>query len=88
MRVSFLIPAYDEAATIADVLDRVDALPLDKQIVVVDDGSTDGTAAVVERWAAGRDGVVLVRKPNGGKGSAVRAGIPHVDGDVVGHPGR
>ena len=51
MRVSFLVPAYNEAATIEAVLDAVDALPLDRQIVVVDDGSTDETAAIVERWA-------------------------------------
>jgi cellulose synthase/poly-beta-1,6-N-acetylglucosamine synthase-like glycosyltransferase len=43
VRVSFVIPAYDEAATIGEVLERVDALPLDKQVVVVDDGSTDDT---------------------------------------------
>ena len=42
MRVSFLVPAYNEAATIVEILERVDALDLEKQFVVVDDGSTDG----------------------------------------------
>jgi glycosyltransferase involved in cell wall biosynthesis len=83
VRVSFLVPAYNEASTIVDVLDRVSDLEFDKQIVVVDDGSTDGTADLVERWRDGRDGVVLVRKENGGKGSAVRAAIPHAEGDIV-----
>jgi glycosyltransferase involved in cell wall biosynthesis len=83
MRVSFLVPAYNEAATIESVLDAVWALDLDKQVVVVDDGSTDGTGDIVERWRSGRDGVVLVRQANGGKGAAVRAAIPHADGDVV-----
>jgi glycosyltransferase involved in cell wall biosynthesis len=83
VRVSFLVPAYNEAATIAAVLDAVDALPLDRQIVVVDDGSTDGTAGIVERWAEGRDGIVLLRQPNRGKGAAIRAAIPHADGDVI-----
>jgi glycosyltransferase involved in cell wall biosynthesis len=83
MRVSFLVPAYNEAATIVDVLEAVWRLDFDKQMVVVDDGSTDGTGDLVDRWRAGRDGVVLVRKANGGKGSAVRAAIPHVDGDVA-----
>ena len=55
------MPAYNEAATIVAVLDAVSALGLDKQIVVVDDGSTDGTGDLVERWRDGRDGVVLVR---------------------------
>jgi glycosyltransferase involved in cell wall biosynthesis len=83
MRVSFLVPAYNEAATIAAVLDAVWALDLGKQIVVVDDGSTDGTGDLVEQWRTGKDGVVLVRQQNRGKGAAVRAAIPHVDGDIA-----
>jgi glycosyltransferase involved in cell wall biosynthesis len=82
MRVSFLVPAYNEAATIGHLLDAVWALELEKQIVVVDDGSTDGTGDLVERWREGRDGVVLLRQENRGKGSAVRAAIPHADGDI------
>ena len=83
MRVSFLVPAYNEAATIEVVLDAVDALPLDRQIIVVDDGSTDDTAAIVESWGSGRNGLVLLRQPNRGKGAAIRAAIPHADGDVI-----
>jgi glycosyltransferase involved in cell wall biosynthesis len=82
MRVSFLVPAYNEAATIGPLLDAVWALDLEKQVVVVDDGSTDGTGDIVERWRDGRDGVVLLRQANRGKGSAVRAAIPHADGDI------
>jgi glycosyltransferase involved in cell wall biosynthesis len=82
MRVSFLVPAYNEAATIGALLDAVWALDLEKQIVVVDDGSTDATAEIVERWRAGRDSVVFLRQDNGGKGAAVRAAIPHADGDI------
>jgi glycosyltransferase involved in cell wall biosynthesis len=83
VRVSFLVPAYNEAATIQEVLDRVAALDLDKQIVVVDDGSTDGTGELVERWRKSRDGVHLVRQENRGKGSAIRAAIPFVDGEIA-----
>jgi glycosyltransferase involved in cell wall biosynthesis len=82
MRVSFLVPAYNEAATIGALLDAVWALDLAKQIVVVDDGSTDGTGVLVEQWREGRDGVVLLRQENRGKGAAVRAAIPHADGDI------
>lgn len=82
MRVSFLIPAYNEASTIGQVLERVHALPFEKQVVVVDDGSTDGTAAVLEPWERDR-GVLVVRQANRGKGAAVRAGIPHVDGEIA-----
>ena len=70
--VSFLIPAYNEAATIGEVLARIDALGLDAQIVVVDDGSTDTTASIVEAYATGRPHVELLRQANRGKGSAVR----------------
>jgi glycosyltransferase involved in cell wall biosynthesis len=82
MRVSFLVPAYNEAATIERLLEAVWALDLDKQLVIVDDGSTDATAEIVERWREGRDGVVFLRQENRGKGAAVRAAIPHVDGDI------
>jgi glycosyltransferase involved in cell wall biosynthesis len=82
VRVSFIVPVYNEAATIAQVLDTVLALGLDTQIVVVDDGSTDGTADILAEWE-GRDEIVVVRKENGGKGSAIRAAIPYLDGDIV-----
>ena len=81
--ISFLVPAYNEAASILELLGRVDALELEKQIVVVDDGSTDGTGDLVEQWAGGRSDVVLVRQRNGGKGAALRAGIPHTVGGIV-----
>ena len=83
MRVSFLVPAYNEAATVVELLERVTALDLEKQIVVVDDGSTDGTGDLAEGWANGRDGVVVIRQANRGKGAAIRAAIPHIDGDIA-----
>jgi glycosyltransferase involved in cell wall biosynthesis len=83
MRISFLVPAFNEAATVVEVLDLVWALDLEKQIVVVDDGSTDGTGDLVEKWQDGRDGVVLVRQRNRGKGAAIRAAVPHADGDIA-----
>jgi glycosyltransferase involved in cell wall biosynthesis len=82
VRVSFIVPAFNEEATLDELLERVHALPLDKQVVVVDDGSTDGTAAIADRWERER-GIVLVRQANSGKGAAVRAGIARVDGDIV-----
>jgi glycosyltransferase involved in cell wall biosynthesis len=82
MRVSFLIPAYNEAATIGDVIERIAALDLDAQIIVVDDGSTDDTVEVVERFAGGREGVELVRQEHRGKGAAVRAAIAHANREI------
>jgi glycosyltransferase involved in cell wall biosynthesis len=83
MRVSFLVPAYNEVNTIAEVLARIDALDLETEVIVVDDGSTDGTAAAVERWGAEHNRVLLLRQPNQGKGAAVRAAIPHITGEIA-----
>jgi glycosyltransferase involved in cell wall biosynthesis len=81
VRVSFLVPAFNEEATIGEVLDRIDALGLDAQVIVVDDGSTDGTAAVLESRRS--ESLVVLRQPNRGKGAALRAAIPHADGEIV-----
>ena len=56
---------------------------MDAQIVVVDDGSTDGTGELAESWSSGREGVVVLHQPNRGKGAALRAGIPHLDGEIA-----
>ena len=84
MRISLIVPAFNEASTITEVLDRVTALGLDTQLVVVDDGSTDGTREAVEAWATGRDGVVLLgQSRNRGKGAAIRTAIPYLDGEIT-----
>jgi glycosyltransferase involved in cell wall biosynthesis len=78
MRISFLVPVFNEAATIGEVLDRIAALNLDAQIIVVDDGSTDRSAELAER-----DGVKVIRQKHRGKGAAIRAAIPLIDGDIA-----
>jgi glycosyltransferase involved in cell wall biosynthesis len=83
--LTVIVPACDEEATIVDVLRRVDALPLRTEVLVVDDGSRDATAAVVASAAAdGLPGVRLLRHgTNRGKGAAVRTGIAASHGDIV-----
>jgi glycosyltransferase involved in cell wall biosynthesis len=83
MRVSFLIPVFNEAATIGDVLERVEGLELDKQVIVVDDGSTDGTSEILEPWRQRAEGRILLRQENRGKGAAVRAAIPYANGGIA-----
>jgi glycosyltransferase involved in cell wall biosynthesis len=83
MRVSFLIPAHNEEETIGEVLMRIDALDLESELIVVDDGSTDRTAAVVEQWASSHDNVILLHQENSGKGAAIRAAIPHGTGEIM-----
>jgi glycosyltransferase involved in cell wall biosynthesis len=78
VKVSFLIPAYNEAATIGEVLRRIALLDLDAQVIVVDDGSSDETAAIAE---AG--GATVVRQANRGKGAAIRAAIPLIEGEIA-----
>jgi glycosyltransferase involved in cell wall biosynthesis len=71
--VSILVPAFNEAATIVDVLERVrEKVPHRIEVIVVDDGSTDATAALAESVA---ETVVMRQAANRGKGAAVRAGI-------------
>jgi glycosyltransferase involved in cell wall biosynthesis len=83
--VSVLIPAYDEVNTIEAVVRRVVDLGLPGEIIVVDDGSRDGTAAVLERLEAdGIDGLRVMTHPsNRGKGAAVRTAIAASTGDIV-----
>jgi glycosyltransferase involved in cell wall biosynthesis len=83
VRVAFIVPAYNEAGTILEVLKRLDDLELEKQVVIVDDGSTDDTPAIVDQWGEGRDDVSIVHQANRGKGAAIRAAIDHVDADIV-----
>jgi glycosyltransferase involved in cell wall biosynthesis len=79
VKVSFIVPAYNEARTIDEVLTRIERLDLDPQVIVVDDGSTDGTGEIAEQ----HQGVLVLRQANRGKGAAIRAAIPHLDGEIA-----
>jgi len=82
MKVSVIIPVYNERDTIAETIARVRAAPVEKEIVVVDDASTDGTAEIVEPLV-GPD-LRLVRQPrNQGKGAAIRRGLQDATGEIV-----
>ena len=85
MKISFLIPAFNEEPTIGKVLNKVLMLPFDdREIIVVDDASTDRTSQIVEDYQAKIDCVKLIRQStNGGKTSAIDVAIQHASGDVV-----
>ncbi len=84
IRLSVVIPVYNEAATVERSLARVRAVPLPLELVCVDDASTDGTGAILERLAAAGLVDVLARhEHNRGKGAAVRTGIERATGDVI-----
>lgn len=78
--VSIIIPAYNEAGSILQAIERVRAVPLEKEIIVVDDGSTDETPALLAQQP---DVVVLRHERNMGKGMAIRTAIAHATGDII-----
>lgn len=81
--VSIVIPVYNERATIGRVLARVAALPFDKELIVVDDCSRDGTRELLQRLE-GTPGICLILKSrNAGKGAALRSGFEAARGDFV-----
>jgi len=87
MKVSILIPVYNEFLTMPLVLQRVLEAPLppgcEKEIIVIDDGSTDGTAELVRRYEHSPLVVVHHSATNFGKGAALRLGIARAAGDVI-----
>ena len=83
MLVSVIIPAYNEEQTIGQVLEALRLLPIEKQIVVVNDGSTDGTYDALERVRAEYQLTVVHCEENRGKGYAIRSGLPYVKGEAV-----
>lgn len=83
MRVSFIIPVYNEEVAIEGVIERVLALKLDKEVIIVDDGSTDSTLERVRRFADVPSVQIHSSLLNLGKGAAVRIGIHHARGEVI-----
>jgi glycosyltransferase involved in cell wall biosynthesis len=83
-KLSVIVPVYDERNTVAEIVRRMRAvdLPVDLEIVIVDDGSTDGTRDVLRQLADSTVHVVMHER-NQGKGAAIRTGLASVTGDLV-----
>ncbi|MBI3248588.1 MAG: glycosyltransferase family 2 protein [Deltaproteobacteria bacterium] len=84
MKLSILIPTFNEARTIAQVLQDVAAAPiaLEKEIIVVDDGSTDGTREILQSCPDLTDLTVIFHDRNTGKGAALRTGLAYATGEI------
>ena len=84
MKISVVIPVFNEVRTVEEVILRVQSVPLEKEIIVIDDCSTDGTVHLLEKIDYIHDNVkVCYHDRNRGKGAALRTGFAEVKGDVV-----
>ncbi len=82
MKISVVIPVYNEKSTIAELITRVKNVPLEKEIIIIDDYSSDGTREVLKTLSESSVKIIF-HEINQGKGAALRTGFSHVKGDVV-----
>src|SRR5229473_4866708 len=83
MKISVVVPVYNEVRTIEEIISCVQAVPLEKEIIIVDDGSTDGTRPRLQEMSREKAVKVLYHERNQGKGAALRTGFGATTGDVI-----
>jgi glycosyltransferase involved in cell wall biosynthesis len=83
MNLTVIIPTYNEVQTIREIVDRVNSTGLVYEILIVDDGSIDGTREILSELGGTKNIRVVLHEKNAGKGAAVRTGIQHATGDLV-----
>ena len=84
LTLSVVMPVFNERNTVQKIVQAVQAVPLKKEIIIVDDGSTDGTRELIRQRFAGQQGFnVIFHEKNKGKGAAIRTGIGAASGDVL-----
>lgn len=83
MKLSVVIPVYNEKNTILEVLNRIRAVNIPKEIIIIDDFSTDGTRGILQALPPSEDMNIIYQPKNAGKGAALRAGFANVTGSIV-----
>lgn len=83
MKLSVIVPVYNEKNTLREIISRIKESPVDKEIIIVDDYSTDGTRELLKDELSGMVDKVLFHDRNRGKGAALRTGIKEATGDCV-----
>jgi len=83
LMLSIVMPVYNEADTLVEAVERVRASPIDHELIIVEDGSTDETPDLLNRWEGLPDVRVVRHSENRGKGAALRTGFAQATGDVV-----
>lgn len=81
--LSVIMPVYNEASTLDAIIEKVMQVPIDKELVIVNDGSSDNTADVLKKYNSNLNIKVVHHAVNSGKGSAIRTGIKHITGDIT-----
>lgn len=83
MKISVIMPVFNEVKTLAEVVKKVEAVNIDKEIIVVDDGSTDGSLNILNRLAIEGRVKLIKHDRNSGKGAAIKTGFKTATGDIV-----
>ena len=83
MKLSVVIPVYNEKKTLSELICRVEAVKLEKEIIIVDDASTDGTRDLLKKYEEQERFKVIYQSKNAGKGSALRAGFDMAEGEII-----
>src|SRR3990172_8739830 len=83
MLVSIIMPVYNEAQYIEEIVNRVLKTDIEKELVIVDDFSADGTRDILSKYVQHKDIKIIFHEKNKGKGAAIRTGLREVSGDVV-----
>ncbi len=83
MKLSVIMPVYNEVLTVEKIIRKVQEIELSKEIIIIDDYSNDGTKEILEQFSANSSIKILFQPKNMGKGAAIKRGLNEVTGDVV-----